>query len=260
MARFASLRYVLILITFTLSADLWLADAESDAANLEIADKPLFVSLGSSCVPAGILRSCGLRNAAFPLDWLLSLDNEGVLKAIKEGFANFLVDDYLIPDNFLKQTASGASLVHLEYHFEFVHEGDFFGIEYENNMRSFASRYQRRIERFNELKNYPGTVVFIRCSYPYGLTDPHRFYKSKEVIHISDEDSIKIYCALKELFPNTEIKLLIMNEMGPPLEGIRIEKILNEDIIKVSHYFPTQPELFNEFGKFLKSVYFWDAN
>jgi hypothetical protein len=234
-----------------LFADLWLADAESDAADLKIAEKPMFVSLGSSCIPAGMLRNGGLRDAAFPLDWLLSLDTDGVIKAIEDDFNNFLNDEYLIPDNFLIQKASGASLVHLDYHFEFVHEGDFFGSEYEENMHGLRDRYQRRIDRFRGLAEYPGTVVFLRCSYKMALTDPHRYYKCKEVIDISDADSMKLYSALKERFPRGKIKLLIMNEGASPLDGIVIEKMLGADVIKVRHYFATQPELFIGFGEFL---------
>jgi hypothetical protein len=232
-----------------LFADLWIVEDIEELP--KTADKPLFISLGSTCVPAGILRNCGLRSAAFPLDWLMSLDNEGLIKAIQEDFDHFLDDDFLIPDNFLLRNASGASLIHLDYHFEFVHEGDFFGLEYEKNMQGLKERYQRRIDRFRGLKDYRGTVIFIRCCYRPGLIDPHRYFRCKEIVDISDEDSLKLYSALKERFPKLKIMLVIMNEGDPPLSGIVIERELNDEIIKVRHCFPSQPELMEAFGKFL---------
>ncbi len=241
--------FILVLWAHCLSADLWLVD--NDADQLEIGNNTLFVSLGSSCVPAGLLRYCGMRKVAFPLDWLISIDNEGLIKAIREDFRNFLNEDFLIPDNFLLRNASGASLIHLDYHFEFVHEGDFFGLEYVQNWQSLMERYQRRIERFNKIAGYPGTVIFLRCSYRMGLTDPHRYFKCKEIIDISDEDAMSLYWTLKERFQTLRFKLVIMNEGDPPFSGIVVESRLNDDVFKVRHCYPTQPELFSEFGKFL---------
>ncbi|MBX7065955.1 MAG: papain-like cysteine peptidase [Parachlamydiales bacterium] len=243
--------FFLLFASWCLQADLLLNDVKNDAPGLEIANKPIFVSLGSSCVPAGILRQARLRSAAFPLDWLFSLDNQGLIRAIRGDFEHFLNDDFLIPDNFLIPEANGASLVHFDYHFQFLHEGDFFGSKYEQHMQGLKERYQRRIERFRALAEYPGTVIFLRCSYEFALSDFRIYYKCQGALDISDEDSTNLFLALKERFPKMKMKLIIINQGAPPLNGIEIEKILQGEIIKVRHYYPTYSEMFSGFGDFL---------
>ena len=242
-------KYLIVYLLFAFQciyADLWMPDSEDE--RLELERKTLFISLGSSCVPAGILRVSGLRSVAFPLDWLLSLDNQGLIKAIQDGFENLINDDFLIPDNFLIPKDWGASLIHVGYHFEFVHEGDFFGAESEKNMQRLIEKYQRRIERFRKLDEYSGTIVFVRSCYSSGLTDPHRYFKCEEIIDISDEDSLNLYWALKNRFPNTKIKLVILNE-GDPLDKVVVEKVLNDDLIKIRHGF--QPAEFTKIAQFI---------
>jgi hypothetical protein len=51
--------------------------------------EPLFISLGSSCGPGHVLRHFEIREAAFPLDWLLSIDNEGLIAMLKDVFLYF---------------------------------------------------------------------------------------------------------------------------------------------------------------------------
>lgn len=241
--------FFLLLAIQCIYADLWIVD--NDDHKPEITNKPLFISLGSNCVPAGILRSCGLREAAYPFDWMISLDNDGLIKAIGENLHDFLNEECLLPDNFLRQNASGAALIHMDYRFEFVHEGDFFGAEYLANMRGFKERYQRRIDRFNRIADAQGTVIFLRCNNKEGPEDRHRYFKSEAILDISDEDSIKLYRALKEKFPAIKLKLIVMNEREFFSHGIEVERVLNSDIIKVNHCFPSQEIMFAEFGKFL---------
>ena len=75
---------------------------------------PLFVSLGSYCKPAHMLRFCNLRKVAFPFDWICSMDGNKLIEIIESDFNNFLNENFLIG-----YEHSGA-LLHTYYHLEFL--------------------------------------------------------------------------------------------------------------------------------------------
>src|SRR5579863_10390554 len=68
---------------------------------------PLFVSLGSDCLAAGMVRHFGKRQTEFPFDWLRTLDD----------FQDFTNKEYLI-----RHPITHAGLVHRIYHIEFAHD------------------------------------------------------------------------------------------------------------------------------------------
>ncbi len=53
-------------------------------------ESPIFVSLGSYCRPAHILKGCNMRHAAYPFDWIMSFDGEGLIRVLKDDFKYFL--------------------------------------------------------------------------------------------------------------------------------------------------------------------------
>lgn len=175
--------------------------------NFSMDSELLFVSLGSVCEPAHLLRFCELRKAAFPFDWIISFDGETVIEMLKHDFLYFFDDEYF--------TAFGPAghLLHTYYHLEFLHEGNF-NSQFEEKLLSLKEKYQRRIERFRSLKDYPGKVIFLRCSYPYSMTDPHRFYHFKENLELSEEYTIRLFEALKKYFPDLDFHLVILNQTG----------------------------------------------
>ena len=244
-----------LIVNLSAHADLWIIDSEENPNLPQFENNTLFISLGAHCLPAGLLRDSGLRKAAFPFDWILSLDNEGVARALEDDFLYFLDDGYLIPDSLLVRNANGANLVHSMYHFEFVHEGMFLGADIRPNLESLRNRYHRRIERFKKLSDYSGTVIFLRMSYRAAMIDINRSFKNKEVMDIPDEDALRLYHALKYRFPNLRMKLVILNEGDPPLHGIVTEKVLSDGaVVKVRYAFPTEKELYSEYKKYFHSL------
>lgn len=186
----------------------------------------IFVSLGSYCGPAGYVQKCGLRKAAFPLDWTVSMDGERVIELIDDRFQHFLDDDFLVPDDFLIPFASGTVLVNTYYHIEFVHGGVWRGEEYNKKFDSFKSQFQRRVNRFNKLEEFTGKVYFMRASYIYSLTDQHRIYHFSENLEISREYSLRLHESLKKRFPRLDFCLIIMNA-SDTLDVVVEEKISN---------------------------------
>lgn len=188
------------------------SEDKGDNINIdEVSKETLFVSLGSWCGPAGYSGACGLRKAAFPLDWTVSMDGEKLIELIEDGFQHFIDDDFLVPDDYVIPFASGTTLLNVYYHIEFVHEGVWREEEYYKNLDSLKSKYQRRVDRFNKLGEYAGKVFFMRAAYIHSLTDPHRIYKIKENIEISREYSLRLYDALKKRFPRLNFCLIIIN-------------------------------------------------
>src|SRR5579863_9702828 len=61
----------------------------------------LCVSLGSHCEIAIILRELGIRTAAYPFDWLVTINSEGICTALDEDFRDFINKFYLFhnPDH-----------------------------------------------------------------------------------------------------------------------------------------------------------------
>ena len=53
------------------------------------------ISIGFNCAIAASLRRYGLRNRTYPFDWGVST-MEGVLTAVKEKFADFLDESWIM--------------------------------------------------------------------------------------------------------------------------------------------------------------------
>lgn len=186
----------------------------------------LFVSLGSWCEVAAALIGSELRNAAYPFDHIISFDPEKLLDILNDDFA------YFLDPNFLQLAPNGPGfLLNDYYHLEFLHEGDFRQL---STMGNFQAKYTRRINRFRELANYSGKVVFIRTVYEYSMTDPHRHYFCPDNVVISDEYATRLYEVLKSRFPNLNFTLVILNS-NSDME-IVIEKKLTDNLIKVLYH------------------------
>ena len=211
-------------------------------------EKPIFVSLGSTCDVAHALRACDLRDEAYPFDWICSFLGHKLIQILEDDFLYFLDKRFLI----LGAKGPGFLLNDI-YHLEFLHEGDFRGEGYGPNMEKLQEKYQRRIERFRALKDYPGTVVFIRSCYRYSNTDPHRQYYCDENLEISDELSLKLLATLEKYFDGLNFILIVINEsktgqfeevkLAPNL--IQLEVNFDQDVL----------ERFLLYGNYLTSLY-----
>lgn len=189
-------------------------------------EDPLFVSLGSICTPAHLLRYCGLRKAAFPFDWVVSMDGEKLLEMLSADFCEFFNAAHL-----WVYPHDPRPLFHAYYHLEFLHEGDWKKENYTANLQKFTSKYHRRIERFRRLREYKGKVFFLRAANPHSLDDPHRYYRYRENIEITDEYTVRLYAVLKNYFPELNFTLLVLNYSNKGV--VEIDKKLSPNIIKI---------------------------
>ncbi len=209
----------------------------------------VFVSLGSVCIPAGYVSESGLRTCGYmPFDWICSKDGEKLIEIIKDDFRYFFNREYYLPyrDNPRKDN----NLLHTYYHFEFVHDPE----AVEDLMNKLFPKYMRRIERFRQLSNYRGKVIFIR--YASGF-DADCYWQFPENEEISDLYSLRLYNALKERFPRLDFQLVILNRGYN--EIIEEEIKISDHVWKIrfnpgmSRYNPhgSQPEVRVAFRKLL---------
>jgi len=183
-------------------------------------DKPyIFVSLGHTCWQAQatrkddacsdfhaeeeaeteskVVRYHGLRDAAFPFDWLLTLNVDKLVLCLDEHFEHFLDESCFVREG------GQSHLTNVYYDFQFTHDWPFHWATPVNaerhrvQMDYIKEKYSRRIARFDSLKNYKGKVFFMR-SFELGSE-----YQPGPVLKIRD--------ALKRYFPNLNFTLVIVN-------------------------------------------------
>lgn len=218
---FEKIYHIIFFFILFFSGTVSALDQEIEDIIEEVPKTPLFISLGSFCEPAHMLKFCGLRKRSFPFDWIISFDGEALIEILENGFKDFLNDDYFMP------YGPAGHLLHTYYHLEFLHEGNF-NQEYAATLKKLKEKYHRRIARFKHLKFYRGKVFFVRNANVYSVTDPHRFYKFEDNLEISEEYAMKLYQALKSVFPRLDFELIIINYGDG--ENIKEQKKLCEHV------------------------------
>ena len=186
---------VSLILVATLNAKVQNTPADEKREISLDSEEPLFVSLGPECYLAWNLEEIGYRRAAFPFDWLLTLDHERMVELLNDDFRYFL-------DPMFYSYHTNGSLVHSYYHLEFRHEHDY----------EFNAKYERRINRFRQLNTYRGKVFFMRKGY-YAAEEPSLFlcWPNKDMINIRFECATQLNSALKKRFPNLNFNLAIFN-------------------------------------------------
>lgn len=158
----------------------------------------LFVSLGSSCSSASMIRDSGCRVGGYmPFDWICSKNSDKLIEILHDDFLHFFNDDYIfICDKY------SPHIVNSYYYFDFPNS-------FEDSEEKFRSKYRRRIERFRKLKDYQGQVIFVRCASGY---EGSLYYEFEEAHEITDTAAFKLYDTLKTRFPKLDFLLVILNE------------------------------------------------
>lgn len=114
------------------------------------------ISIGFNCAIAASLRRYGLRNRTYPFDWGVST-MEGVLTAVKEKFADFLDESWIME-------IEDGMYYHNKYQFNFVHDfqdGIWNEIDFEGQLRYVKNKYKKKICNFLEDMELGG-ILFVR--------------------------------------------------------------------------------------------------
>jgi len=180
---------------------------------------PLFISLGSHCEVANFIGYYGLRTAAYPFDWMLTL-HESLIAVLEQDFAYFVDERFLVPHRF--------GVVNSYYNIDFRHDWPDFGqswykMDFRRILPEVQDKYQRRIGRFYDLTEHVGKVFFIRIplDIDYSLDQYPTFTSASK--RITSTEALTIRNLLLERFPNLDFDLVVINyveEGAPDIVGL----------------------------------------
>lgn len=195
------------------------------------------ISLGSTCQPAIHLNRNNLRQASFPLDWVVTIPG-ALITLFETRFEKFLEKEYLLA----LKTASGDSekIVNAFYHISFFHDFSIGGLTTE--LPSVKEKYARRINKMYCILESEGPVLFIRTK----LWE----YHARQFVSI-----------LATQFPKLKYTLLVINrETEEPNEWNTSNTIkINTKLAKNSNatdptYDPLWQTIFSSFSYELEDI------
>lgn len=118
------------------------------------------VSLGTACQAAWQLEANGMRQLAYPFDWVVTPFH--ALKAFLENKGeNFLDKDKLVIAEVLNGSPSMLRVVDTTYDMHFIH--DFLAPDMPN-YAEVKAKYDRRVKRFFKLLETDKKILFIRVN------------------------------------------------------------------------------------------------
>ncbi len=160
--------------------------------------------MGEACQPAHHLRLNGLRQAAFPFDWICT-PPESLINILQSKFEGFFDKENIFSQGIIHQT--GENYINKKYNFVFVH--DFKNAaDFEDNFNKVKEKYERRIQRFYQALTCSSKIYFIR----------HKMPKDKTIL-LND--------FLIKNFPNLEYNLLIIDDTEEIKQGWHIKNVIN---------------------------------
>ena len=209
-------------------------DFEGDASF----SKPyMFVALGHNCHLAQATRSYGLRDAAFPFDWLITINVDKFLLCLDERFEHFSDESCFFREG------DHCDVTNVRYDLKFTHDWVFnYGpVSPELNSAHIAhinQKYARRIARFESLKSYKGKVFFMR-SFASDLD-------------YQNDSALKLRDALRRFFPNLNFVLVIVNWTGNSIFKAGLITDVKEYFISGLTNFGEYDAIFNDLLKDLR--------
>lgn len=203
--------------------------ASEDPADDAYFEEPpfLFVSLGSHCEVASVLKENHLREVAFPFDSLVTIDSEGMIAALNEDFGNFLNKEGFFPYSLHPDITENSF-----YKMEFRHEGPI--LENADGWQRTKEKYERRIGRFRQIRDFKGRTFFIRIAYdlPHGGAT---YWLQEGQTTISSAQAHALKEALDRYFPFLNFTLIILNYVEDLPEPIQEINGVIEFKIRKSH-------------------------
>jgi hypothetical protein len=150
----------------------------------------------------------GLRKIAYPLDWMFTNNFEGLCRLLSNDFVNFLQPEILEVHPYLPFVVVNT-LYGIEFRHDFpstgpTHMKSILNSDWRDHISEIAEKYNRRIERFNELANHKGKVFFMRMAY-------NSFFSYEWPKVVTREEAIILRDVLRKKFPRTDFELIIVN-------------------------------------------------
>jgi len=163
----------------------------------------VFVSLGKDCEVAMQLRALELRKLAYPFDWVVALEFEGIYGILANRFKDFLNPHYL------KHAGIWPGATNFYYNVSFVHdfpsvahtewvavdEATYMGVAVDNfldYLDGVTQKYTKRIDRLLALLDGSIPVVFIRT-------------------HITPIEAQNFVTMMEKVYPLADYQLLVVH-------------------------------------------------
>ncbi|HSW87042.1 MAG TPA: DUF1796 family putative cysteine peptidase [Rhabdochlamydiaceae bacterium] len=204
-----------------------------------ITQSPLFVSLGSNCLTAGMFRHFDRREAAFPFDWMVTTDDLKLIEILDHNFQDF-TNHLLIGKH---PHFSVGHIVNHYYHVEFAHDWDLKYWEtpelFQEGIEKLKIKYDRKINRFRQLANYKGKVVFVRLRYPmqrclHARPDYYWYYLNIDIDQ--EELALQLNNALKKMFPSLDFKLVIITQSDTSDTLDEIDNVMIYSLVRAEEH------------------------
>lgn len=181
--------------------------------------KVRYISLGSSCYVADVLKEKGLKGETLPFDWCVTT-LKYIAKHIASGFSLPLEFDrivqgaehgYAYGDGWLSvHDFDSLSLQKIGS----VSDTESFHKQWESLIPEVKSKYQRRLQRLNNYcEEKTGKVVFLRhkIEHPYFAGTPD-----------TASDCLELVKLLEQSYPNLDFELMYI---GPEEKGMKMEDL-----------------------------------
>lgn len=184
------------------------------------------IPLGSTCSVAYQLRRLGLRNFAFPFDWIRINNLSLVTDLMENNFVNFLDlqnYEFLEVSHKFEVNNKMISYIYQNQFCRFYHEFDKY-IDNSNFMK-FKEKYNRRIERLYQIIRVKKKILFIR----------------EEIGNLSLNKIKKFSKLINEINPDLvwKLKIIVNKEKYLSLKSENVEIVYSNE--KVTDW--TRPEL-----------------
>lgn len=175
---------------------------------------PHYISLGRDCQAAGLFSLFNLREASFPLDWVVSHEFEGVIKAFDDDFKYFLDPLHLV---YCKEYIYNSY-----YSFCFNHFFPLKGVtvtdhitvpgtvveNYLDYLPEVKATQDRRIQRVKDLLTSNDVVVFVRT-------------------HLEPEQAKRFTSLIRKKYPKLKFLLVVVHEQPNLIGNWHIKRVLN---------------------------------
>ena len=180
----------------------------------------IYISIGLNCDVSIELRKRNIKTFTFPFDWNIK-NYESIYLLLKDNFKHLFDKDKLLYTEFTDQyNKKNKIVVNTYYDFIFVHD---FLIN-EDNYDEVYKKYNRRIERFNQILNDPNNNIFfvydinlINELSPVFMDFINNVYNkySLNLNKYNNEDNCNGFIKVKELLLNlnSNIKFIEINEI-----------------------------------------------
>lgn len=207
--------------------------------------KYMLISLGNNCWTASAIKSAGLRDCAFPFDWLFTLDDEGLNKVFDDDFQHFTNEAFFSRDNY-----NAFSVRNNYYGMIFIHDWPFnknkvSSCRYKQHLKAIKIKYERRIARFRQLQQYDGKVYFFRTF------STHQYIQGE--YGWNTEKARKLKDSLDRYFPNLDFTLVILSCTDAEIPEVnKIDGIIEfkiKDLYVHNNYLSMFKTLLNDYGE-----------